>query len=1198
MGCAADRPIRNGVPNENLYLRKAFIIQPGSGSTPQKPVEDDGWMLKATVMEASTPNPLANEVLFPGAENNGMYVRFVATQDHLQLVNLKELSSDPVIAAQETRVPEVINSWPATHGDLKLAVTADGEKTNQFQENQELDWHIRQWVRVDLAKSDLSDFALFGAQTNYMIGKCTSGSATTIVPDSIDVDEPNNYIEWKVQVTLTPNFNDTACVESFGDAGANFLRLGRNNVTAVVKYSMSRAVPTDKLTYKPLELPEHDPIRRKYGPIMQTNWARDPDSGQIAARELVVRFDPEKEITLYFAKGYPEDQKAIFTDPAGGIVKQTNDLFQKSGAKIRLTVKNFDQDMPENASAFEKARGREYGDVRYNFIRWQSDLDTGAPFIGVAQFVPDPRTGETLSASINIADFNLKEFVAQRVDAFLTTLTCGASADAGSGLGQACTDLNNNAPWGPPMVAHTDPTTNQTTYTALPAACTPGDVAPIVPEILRATYAKSSLYSKMQEYMGRPVATEGPLGPQDFIVDQQDDFESAYYKLLPWYIFADPAQNQFVTPVADGGEFGPAQQYNALKAQADFHTLTGSIDKGIAPYDHSVGPTFVPQAAQFLDNMKAGVLNGRAMTWMTPYSRGMRKADEASNMVSFTGVMQKAGRHCTPQGTWETKEQWMDQLEKTYHSLTVWHEFGHVLGMEHNFMASVDRPNYPHYTQAGCDPSQDPTKCDRVGMYASSVMEYSSTPDRVFWAATKDGGPGWAPYDKGAIGFIYSNATTLTQAQVDAYTAAAKNTPPDPANPSAQIQINGQPAPYNDPMGWSDDGKTEKIFMYCNEAHTRFTPTCRSFDFGSSPSEIIANEIENYEWQYQWSNFRKYRKVWDISHYADRPSQEILELRRFLPMWRSDWSASAIIDDFSRFGVTLPPGATSKQLYFSQLSQKFDDEMSGTNQMVAAFHLAIIQQSSGERPFATIIDKYTGDVTQQGISLDKQFAMQGWVGLWPQDNYDPNQRGAFISSFTGPFDIQYTNIGEKAASSMVGAEPFDSFPYLKSAAVVLFAKDTHDQNFSGRVEIRDWVGQKVFSRERDMLDYFRSAAVANGRLPQLNCAAGAGNTLPAGTNPSLDTCQYDPTKPRVNPDETYLSDDYHEFQGPDDHRWAYVYLKDRQQYVFVDRDRNIASYKVMRDYNVEIIKNEDETETAYELQKPIKYFTDAFQQYN
>jgi hypothetical protein len=91
--------------------------------------------------------------------------------------------------------------------------------------------------------------------------------------------------------------------------------------------------------------------------------------------------------------------------------------------------------------------------------------------------------------------------------------------------------------------------------------------------------------------------------------------------------------------------------------------------------------------------------------------------------------------------------------------------------------------------------------------------------------------------------------------------------------------------PWNDPEGFKADG-TEVPFLYCNANHTRFTPFCRTGDFGSTPSEIIANEIEAYEWQYAWRNFRKYRKIWDLSNYADAPSKEIIELRRFLPVWR------------------------------------------------------------------------------------------------------------------------------------------------------------------------------------------------------------------------------------------------------------------------------------------------------------------------
>src|SRR5262249_12042853 len=156
-------------------------------------------------------------------------------------------------------------------------------------------------------------------------------------------------------------------------------------------------------------------------------------------------------------KGYPEEYKSFFT-AKGGIVDQTNAIFEKAGAKGRLVVKNYDQDMPESATEAERKRGREYGDVRYNFIRWMTDIDVGAPFMGVAQFVPDPRTGEALSASINIADFPLKEYVAQRLDAYLTTIMCHASQveESDGTKASVCAGLNTDKPWGPPMTEKTE----------------------------------------------------------------------------------------------------------------------------------------------------------------------------------------------------------------------------------------------------------------------------------------------------------------------------------------------------------------------------------------------------------------------------------------------------------------------------------------------------------------------------------------------------------------------------------------------------------------------------------------------------------------------------------------------------------------------------------------------------------------------
>ena len=57
---------------------------------------------------------------------------------------------------------EIVNAWPITNVDLKYRVNLDGEITNFIEENQELDWQVRQWVKIKFDKNDLSDLVSLG----------------------------------------------------------------------------------------------------------------------------------------------------------------------------------------------------------------------------------------------------------------------------------------------------------------------------------------------------------------------------------------------------------------------------------------------------------------------------------------------------------------------------------------------------------------------------------------------------------------------------------------------------------------------------------------------------------------------------------------------------------------------------------------------------------------------------------------------------------------------------------------------------------------------------------------------------------------------------------------------------------------------------------------------------------------------------
>ena len=85
---------------------------------------------------------------------------------------------------------------------------------------------------------------------------------------------------------------------------------------------------------------------------------------------------------------------------------------------------------------------------------------------------------------------------------------------------------------------------------------------PIIPTTVPANHnGNSSLFQKMQQYLYKPPNEYGHLGPQDFIVPHartRHDFYNAYYALLPYIVYADPATNPFVIPEGGAGAFGPA----------------------------------------------------------------------------------------------------------------------------------------------------------------------------------------------------------------------------------------------------------------------------------------------------------------------------------------------------------------------------------------------------------------------------------------------------------------------------------------------------------------------------------------------------------------------------------------------------------------------------------------------------------------
>jgi hypothetical protein len=1249
LGCVADRPARNGVFNENQYVRKDFLIQ-GTDANGNAAGTDPGWLMRATVSETSTPNVLGSAIdIWGGLMGDVNLVRFRVTQDKLQLLSMLQFSNpvntvgnNNIVASNpDSTTAAIVNAWPATNVDLKYRVNLDGETTNFYEENQELDWEVRQWVKLQFDKNDFSDLAPLGTFRNEWINKCadTVNASATLVTDSFvmegdeDTDPSNDYMEFTVQVALPMNFNDSTCLSAYGIMATTALEMvpPRTTVTVNLKYSFKRATPPAQITYKPLILAEKDPIRRKYGPILMTTFDRDEATQLIAANQYVGRYDPAKPIVWYFDQNFPENYKCIFRTakgcPTGAgapvtIEAATNALLAQAAAANPeiapkpITVSFLEYNAPDPACTPSGTTTcpplvRQYGDIRYNFLRWASDQDIQDSFAGVTMPGYDPRTGEMVNQGIEFNDFAVLNYYVERIDSFLVQV--GAS----SGVNQA------TWPSVPPGMKS--------------STCTVGQTLPVVDATDISVHdASSTLFTKMQQYLNLngPDPTNNHLGPKDFVdIPNSTDptFLNAYLAIAPYELFADPTTNPFVIPEGQAAVFGPSAVWQDMQNETTFQQTAATINSGKTPYS----PNGVLAAANFMNQMRsatdAHMQHQLTLTRQSPYEKR-----DVPDSFSLETVMEQDSRQCvcsdgttncgigSADGTWETRDQWVQHIIDTYWQQVLWHEFGHSMGLEHNFMGSIDQPNFTAQRDKNgnvlCDDGSTGSKTTCTtghtlyDMYSSSVMEYSSNPARLAWTQ------GWGYYDAAAITWIYANNGVNTKS------ASAGKTAPV-GNLSGQVD---KTYPYFDPNGYctagspdcntsvqanTTDGAYERRFLRCDETHLKYSPLCRQGDTGVTPSEIIANEIDTYEWQYIWRNFRNYNKVWDVSNYANNVAGTIVDMRRFLSQWYFDWDPGNIADTLHRIGIVPPPNSdngsgVSSMDYYNVVTQAFFTEMSKTNSMVAAFDEAVIQQAAGERPYATVYDDFYGDETQQGIILDKFFAMQSFVGLWVSDNYDQNQAGTYISSWGDfGFDASYNTVAQTAVRSMVGSQ-YASYPYFIPTAVALFAQDTHSPSFVevvGTVEggagggtaspfpqenDKDWIGGWVFYRQEDLINFFRTIALNS-------CANNTDLCLTNCVN--FDTCTYDvtdPTQVNQNLDGQIAGIPPGEFTGPDGLNYMYAYVASRNEWVVARQDRNIVTWQALVNFNTNLYQaHDDGSNGQYQYEYQIEYTIDSYETY-
>ena len=432
-GCVADRPSRNGVFNENQYVRKDFLDRPGDGIA--QPIR--AGCSRRRSRRSPRPTRSATLGIFAGAETGRQRPasRFDVTQDKLQMINVREITER---RRRSTRTPEVVNAWPITNVDLKYRVNLDGEKTNFYEENQELDWQVRQWVKINFAKNDMSDMAPLGALRRLGSRASAPTSATPrrrSCPDSLHGRRARQQTtssgrcrsRCRSSATTRPASRPTAPT---GDTGRRGSVARTSPSTSSTRWfarsrSMTRDDPDLRAAGGRREGSDPPQVRRLRvhpdEPRLGSRRSEQPAISSARRASSSMRCEPEQADRLTTSRDglSPTDVQGLL--PRSERRHQGPDERRSS----RRPAPRRDGRLPQLQRRPTYADGtgpvRQFGDVRYSFLRWMPDLDANQGFVGLRSQRHRPaHRRDPLKATINLANYvRIKELAYAA-----STLTC------------------------------------------------------------------------------------------------------------------------------------------------------------------------------------------------------------------------------------------------------------------------------------------------------------------------------------------------------------------------------------------------------------------------------------------------------------------------------------------------------------------------------------------------------------------------------------------------------------------------------------------------------------------------------------------------------------------------------------------------------------------------------------------------------
>jgi hypothetical protein len=1054
--CVEHRPIRNGLSTESVYLEKEGLTAPDTRYTREN---DDNWLYRVTVVGASSPN-VVGDYAFPGIEGGARLVKFRFRDNALQIVSADQLQEDRADDPNDdlaTTEQNVLLEFAGQHVDVKLHESLDGERTNLLEENTEAPWQERQKFRVDFSTSSLDPITNAAWFYGELLSWCAGTVATHYVPDSFTWEKTCDQADVDAELQARRDAYESACDDIDDKSSAeckaakeairsaplgcsetgseemgfevevtyqlsvtggcyDMIMLATGTGTSTVRYRFSFYRPktgtntvsdsgetTFEPGYAPFEIAEKDIANKKYGVFQILNLFRDHDTGLFSGNTIAQRWNPEREdpAVFYFHPGFPPQYKSMFTDE---IKASTNKVLEDANSKLRVDFRDFD----------DGGIDRKHGDIRYSFVTWHHDIDTTLGLLGYGPSTADPRTGEVLSATLNLYNIGL-DIYRYRIQNFLEAKGGLAKPDPEKPWEEIeCLEGETVKPGDPLRCADEGKQAEKLCdeNNAGGERDCPQEGKDAEAACVGTPRLGSALFVEMRRTMDIPEATATGT-KADFVPKAtQPEFEKNFQRILPELRYAEPGYNAYVYRTGDHQSRLPDLQAKMAKDRA-FQEKLDRIANNQNPFEGKAlySRDGIESQLGFMDEFR---------DWQKVHTelKDDREQLFARNNVHVfedTDAIQaiaKSARHCVARGdrkfTWESDAEYSARIIDRVVFKTAIHEFGHNMGLRHNFYGSAD----PVYM--------------RTDEVSASVMDYVAP-----WAEATTP-RAWGRYDELAMSWIYGDKA-------------------------------------------AQDGALAENPLYCTDEHRSRSPLCRAFDLGVTPAQIVLNSIEEYDWLYDLRNKRAYRKFWDTSGYVGGVYGAVYDIQRMWHLALFDWGGGGVQNILKRLDqVDNPQGVKTDQEY-DEISVDFYNDISAAIGMTMAFYDSILNEPASARNYQTEYDPFYGDVIRIGIIIDKLFATFAFMDLQDISAYNPNV-ATYASMYDAAFGTQNDALAQRVLDDMLGAN-YDTFPWFKYYALNIFAAVTNS-NLIGNIQYRDRIAIQRYNREADLEEIYGEGTVA------------------------------------------------------------------------------------------------------------------------